>query len=234
MGYKVMYCFLFLFVLSTLSAKALNAPKDFGCYGGTFPIAETSLLQIITAKLKGLESSGELAKHQEVIRRRISHKVMNPDPVAGVRHTTQPRTFTYDPTFVLPEDVLDSDGNILYKAGTSFNPLRDTSPHLLIKQLALTKPLLFVDGDAHLSWVGEQLKQHPKAKVILVKGSPSTCSETLQHPVYFDQGGFLCQKLHLTQVPAKVTQVNDHLLIEESRFEELPLEESRLEEVTPS
>lgn len=215
MGNKVMYLFIFVLLISMLLAKDLGSAKDLGCYGETFSIDETSLLQLITAKLKGLESSGNLTEHQETIRKRISRKVMNPEPVVGVRHTTEPRTFTYDPTFVLPEDVLDRDGHILYKAGTSFNPLRDSMPHLLIKQLALTKPLLFVDGDAHMPWVREQLKQHPKAKVILVKGSPSNCSEILQHPVYFDQSGFLCQRLRLTQVPAKVTQVNDHLLIDE-------------------
>lgn len=203
---------------STLQAQ------DLGCYGETFSIAEKSFLTVITEKLQAIQHSGKLDLHQHIIQERMAKQALQPKPVSGIWHTTAPRTFTFDPTFVLDHDIHDHKGHILHTKGTTVNPLH---------QVSLIKPLLFVDGDAHMDWVKSQLRQHPNAKVILVKGKPLECEETLTHPVYFDQGGVLCRRLGLTQVPAKVTQEGDHLLIEELSFEESSFNKPQFSEVMP-
>lgn len=190
----------------------LSQPRDLGCYGETFPIQEVSLLDVIRHQLKGLVDSDSLDQHQKLIQERMVHRIQHPSSVEGLKPTTHPRAFTLDPTFVLDQDIKDAQGRILYPQGTKINPLHYVS---------LSKPLLFVDGDVHQDWVKEQSKQSPHAKVILVKGSPLALEKDLNHPVYFDQGGFLSKRLGLSQIPARVTQQGDHLLIEEVLLTEI-------------
>ena len=211
MGNKMILLFWVWCWISSLEAQDLGT-QNVGCYGETFAIAEKSLLTVITEKLQAIQQSGKLDLHQHVIQKRMAKQALQPEPVKVVQHTKVPRTFTFDPTFVLDHDIHDHKGRILYTKGTTINPLH---------QVSLTKPLLFVDGDAHMSWVKEQLRQHPTAKLILVKGKPLDHEEDLGRPVYFDQGGVLCRRLRLTQVPAKVTQEGDHLLINECSLDEV-------------
>lgn len=194
------------FMTLLLCCMAASLARDLGCYGEVFSIQEASLLEVIQRKLKGMEKTDALAEHQQAIQNHMMSRIQHPKRVESLRHTTQPRTFTFDPTFMLDHDVTDDQGHVLYPRGTRINPLH---------QVSLTKPLLFIDGDAHGHWVKEQLKQNSDAKVILVSGAPFDVEKNLHHPVYFDQGGFLCKKLRLTQVPARVTQQGDQLLVEE-------------------
>jgi len=205
MGNKVILLFWMWCWVMTLEAQDLGT-QDIGCYGETFAISEKNLLTAIIEKLQAIQQSGKLALHQHIIQERMAKQALQPEPVKVVRHTSEPRTLIFDPTFVVDRDIHDHNGRVLYTKGTRFNPLH---------QVSLTNPLLFIDGDVHLDWVKEQLHQQPNAKVILVKGNPQGCEELLMHPVYFDQGGLLCQRLRLTQVPARVTQEGNHLLINE-------------------
>jgi conjugal transfer pilus assembly protein TraW len=77
--------------------------------------------------------------------------------------------------------------------------------------------LLFIDGrnDAQCGWALRQCQAHPRAKVILVAGDPFALMDTWHRPVYFDQGGQLTGKLGIRHVPARVTQGEMVLAIEE-------------------
>ena len=95
--------------------------------------------------------------------------------------------------------------------GTRVNPL-DTHP--------LRCSLLFLDGDNfnHVSWATNLWMTAPensKPKLILVNGSPFELSHKHNLPVYFDQAGVLIKKLGIRQVPARVSQKNKILLVEE-------------------
>jgi conjugal transfer pilus assembly protein TraW len=203
-----------LFLVLSFSVVA----KDLGTFGETFPIQEQDLLEVIKSKLKTLEEDGTLQTHQQKIEERITKSLKRPQAVTTIKTTTQPRRFLFNPSFVVPNDLKDHQGKVFQKAGTLINPLHDYS---------LRRPLLLIDGDdrRQVTWAFKQHEDRQQAKefvpkIILVKGSPFELMEQFNTPVYFDQGGVLVKKLGIEQVPARVSQYGDRLLIEEVKLKE--------------
>ena len=187
-----------------------HGPKDLGLFGETFAIDEQNLLEHIQEKLQALEQNGFFEKPQQTIKEKVSDSLHHPPPVEGIKHTKTQRTFTYDPSIIVKEDLKDHTGKVFYPKGTRVNPLTFKS---------LTRPLLFIDGDepSHIKWAQNQLNQSPNAKIIFVKGSPFEVMKTFpEASVFYDQGGALVRKLGIAQVPAKVTQVGKLLEITEA------------------
>jgi conjugal transfer pilus assembly protein TraW len=209
---------------------------ELGVYGETFPVAEKNLLEVIKAKLQALFESGKLEDHQKAILNKAKEQLNRPYPVKGLSKTRTPRSFPYDPSIVVPYDLKISrdaapraeisqdevsqdqasqgaghQGQIFHRKGTRVNPL-DTH--------RMNCPLLFVDGDdaEQVSWAIQQYKAAAslhKPKIILVQGAPFNLSKKLNLPVYFDQSGVLVKKLGITQVPARVSQKEKALVIDE-------------------
>lgn len=183
--------------------------KNLGTHGATFEIQEPDLLQVIEQKVSILQTSGRLDTLQKTWQSRAKTALEQPKPVSHIRHTTKPRTFYFDPSITVSEDLKDHQGMIFHKVGTRVNPLQ-TRP--------LTRVLLFLDGDdsAQLKWALAEAKQRQnKTILILVKGSPLKQMEQTKLRFYFDQGGQLVQKLGIQQVPARVVQVGLMLKIDE-------------------
>lgn len=198
-------------VLMMVSGVYAADIKDHGVYGETFPIQEKSLLEVIREKLQKLSDSGQLEQHQEQIVKSAKQKIQRPEPVAGITKTKIARTFTYDPSITVPYDLKDHKGQIFHKKGTRVNPLETHS---------MRYSLLFIDGDDpdQVAWAKgfyDVIGEGYKPKIILMKGSPLELSESHNMPVYFDQGGTLVKKLGIMQVPARVSQKDKVLQIEE-------------------
>lgn len=187
--------------------------RDLGVYGETFPIEEKSLLEAIKTKLQALATSGTLAEHQRIIAKKAKEQLNRP-PVSTnwkIQKTTEPRSFDWDPTITVPYDLKDHKGHVFHRKGTKVNPL-DTH--------SFRCPFLFVDGDdpEQVAWA---IKQHQlaevshKPKIILVQGAPLKLSEKLNLPIYFDQSGVLVKKFGIGQVPARVSQKEKVLTVDE-------------------
>jgi len=196
-----------------ISCFSAATAKNLGVFGETFPIQEKSLIQVIQDKLQKLQDAGTLTFYQELIQKRVKERLETPKEVEGIRATLTPRVFTYDPSLVLSEDLIDHQGTVIHKAGTRINPLT-------LKRL--TKSLLYVDGSKHaqLAWADKQIQADPKAKVILVKGSPFKLMETMDRPIYFDQAGVSVKKFGIHHVPARVIQKGEVLEISEELADE--------------
>lgn len=189
--------------------------KDFGVHGATFEIVEKNLLLVIQVKLQNLSATGQLETFQKGIQKKVSDKALNPTRVTGVRKTTAPRRFYFDPTLTVDHDIKDHEGRLIHPKGTRINPL---------ETLSWGDPLVFLDGEdeAQVNWA---LTQYPKSKYVLIGGKPLELSNTHSvnthsahtHRVkfYFDQVGALTQKFKIQQVPAVVNQDGKRLLIEE-------------------
>ena len=202
---RLKYVFL-LFVLLNTEHRILNA-KSLSVHGVIYPIEEQDPIALIQQKLKVMEDSGELARRNLELQKKVRSSVERPKPVEGITRATQARVFTFDPTYIVNEDLKDHQGNVFAKKGSKFNPLETVS---------LSQNLIFFNGDdeEQLAWVKEQL-QKGSARLILTKGTPLALAEELRVPVYFDQNGVLIQKLEIHHVPAVMNQENLHLRIEE-------------------
>lgn len=177
--------------------------KDFGVHGATYDIAENSLLHVIEARLSSLEKSGKLQDHQKEISKYVEQRVQRPNPVPGLSRTEEPRSYKYDPTLTVEEDIKDHQGNLIAQKGTQINPLTLVSWGV---------PLLLIDGDdpEQLEWAAET-----EDKLTLVKGAPIQLEKQLNRPVYFDQGGRIVKKFGIRHVPCRISQAGDKLLVEE-------------------
>ena len=206
-------CLALSFSLQLLNAQA----KDLGVYGQTFPIKEMDIVEYIQNQLKDMKESGELARHQEQIAQEARANIKRPKPISGIKHTDESRSFLYDPTYQVQEDITDHENKIIHKKGTRVNPLEHVS---------WGADMLFIDGDdeRQIKWVQDyqteiNSKDFKDKVIVLVKGEPILLEDELQTRIYFDQEGKITSQLGITQVPAVVIQENKHLRIREIKLE---------------
>jgi conjugal transfer pilus assembly protein TraW len=179
--------------------------KDLGAYGTTFVLQERSMLVMLQERLNQAQAEGKIAHLQQHMQDRVQQKVLHPTPVTGLQPTQTPRSYLYDPTITVQEDLKDHQGRLFHKAGTKLNPLHYVS---------WGKPLLLIDGGdpEQLYWA---LAQQDTAKIVLTAGSPIELMRQTGARLYFDQGGLIVKKFQMTQVPCRISQQGDKLLIEE-------------------
>lgn len=201
-----------------------------GTQGAIYPIVEPDLLAGITQTLQLKIDNGEWADWQREWQLRTQARSERPDPVAGVSDLPaekSPRVWLFDPTMTVNRDItiMRSGRKVVLAAkGQRLNPLT---------VWPLDKTLLFINGDnlAQLAWLKSILHKAQRQKaintitIILVRGNVKTTASTLQHRVYFDQFGALCQRFGITHTPTRIFQakrngqVLPHLQIEEISVE---------------
>lgn len=198
-----MYGYLVAICLIAVPAHA----RDYGQQGALFPITEPDLLEQIQRKLMALQASGATAKLNEDLKRRTIAKVNRPAPVSGLGVASAVRSWEFDPTISVAEDISDDKGRLVMAAGTRVNPL-DTVP--------LRQTLVFLDGDdsAQLDWATKNFQTN-SAKLILVSGAPLQLMRGKQRRFFFDQGGKLVRHFNIKAVPATVKQQGRLLFITE-------------------
>lgn len=190
-------------VMSAAGFSATAMAKDYGRQGAVFAVLEPDMLSMIEAKLRGAQASGKIAAMNKELARRTEARVRRPAPVPGIMTATKLRSWTYDPTITISEDIRDDKGALIIPAGRRINPL-DTA--------GLRQSLVFLNGDdpAQVAWALGSTTQL-NAKLILTSGSPFDRMKAAQRRFYFDQGGQLTGKFGIRAVPAVVEQ-NGRLL----------------------
>lgn len=201
--------FLFLCLSLNLVPVSGNA-RDFGVQGTLFPIGETDLLAHIQERVRLLTTGPAGEEGRRAVLDRIRNSLERPTPLP-LKTTVHPRVYFHDPSITVPYDLRDHRGRPFHRAGMRVNPL---------EHRPLTKPLVFFKGDSsqQVAWVQAH---YPTAKLILVSGAPFELMDQMNMRLYFDQGGFLTQKFHITQVPAVVEQDGHRLKISELKPEVL-------------
>ena len=185
--------------------------RDFGVHGSTFEVKEEGFLSLIQRRLKLVDIEREQRKMLNIAKTRVEE----PARVANIKRTQTAQSFTYDPSYVLGENIFLPNGTLLYPAGTRVNPL---------KHLKLDKKLIFIDGKdpLQIEWFKEQersLNVGKQDKLILIAGRPLDLQKELDREIYFDQAGVITTKFNIEQVPAIVEQEGTVLRIREVRIE---------------
>ena len=195
--------------LSLVTVVTGASGTDLGTLGPTYGIAEPHLLDFIQRRLRDKEQSGELQSLMQDAQARGINAVKQPTPVPGLRATDTARTFYVDPSFTLDRNIVDSQGRLLFPAGTRKNPL---------DVVTLSKQLLFFDArDRRQVTRARELitRYNGRVKPILTGGSYLNLMTAWRVPVYFDQQGTLTRRLGIRQVPALVSQEGLRLRIDE-------------------
>ena len=131
---------------------------------------------------------------------------MHPTRVANVKLASANRSWTYDPTLIQIEPILDHQGKVIVAAGTTINPL---------DQVSWGKPLLLIDGEdsEQIEWAIKQ-----QGEIVLINGSPIILSKQLEREVFFDQGGLITERFNIEAVPAIVEQEGNLLKVSEVKI----------------
>jgi conjugal transfer pilus assembly protein TraW len=198
-----------LLLVCAFAATVFARAENLGVIGPTYPIAEQNLLDVIMARLREKERSGELRKFEQLARARATESVMTPKPVAGLRRAEKARTSYFDPTFTLDRNIFDEHGALLFPAGLRKNPLDVVS---------MSKHLLFFDArdTRQVAQARELIERYQgRVKPILVGGSTINLMQAWNTRVYYDQEGLLVRKLGIAAVPAIVSQEGARLRIDE-------------------
>jgi conjugal transfer pilus assembly protein TraW len=191
------------------AAPALGAAVDIGKLGPTYPVTEQSFLSMIEERLRAKAESGEMTRLMERAATHARDTVAAPAPVAGLVACSRARTYYFDPSVVLSENIFDGSGHLLFPAGTRQNPL---------DVVALSRPLLFFDARDPRQQIQalRLLREHGmRIKLILTGGSYLSLMRQWRTPVFYDQQGLLSRRLGLKQVPALVSQQGQRLRIDE-------------------
>jgi len=207
-----------LFAAGLAMAAALAAPcaaEELGAIGPVYPIAEENAVEMILARLREKERTGDLKRMQQEAVKRSVNSAKNPKPVQGLGLATTRAQRLLDPTVTYDHEIRTDEGRIVVPAGSRINPLLVTS---------LTKRLVFFDGrdSAQAEAVRKMVaKDGPKVKPILVAGSWFDTSKAWRTQVYFDQQGKLSQRFGVRAVPTVISQQGAFLLVEEVPAKEL-------------
>ena len=197
-----------------LLAMAMTAPAsaaDLGVRGALFPLAETDVLELLQARLKAAQASGRVDRLNHEFAARARRSIERPPAVAGLVHTQEPRSWTFDPTIVAAKDIADPNGRVFVHTGDRINPLQ--------RMATFDRVMVFIDGDDpdQVAFGLRALHTYGavRTRVILVKGAPLELMKREKASFYFDQGGTLCDRFGLRQVPAVIERSGDVLKISE-------------------
>jgi conjugal transfer pilus assembly protein TraW len=181
--------------------------RDFERAGEVWPIIEPDLLASIQARLEGAQKSGELDRMNQAFAARAQRGVRRPGAVRGIMPALEDKSWDYDPTIAIDQDIRDTKGNLIAAKGQRVNPL---------EMVVMPKALLFINGDSpsEVAWAMGQ-GDDGKAMIILVNGSPFDLMKARQRRIYFDQGGNLTTKFGITHTPALVRQKKTVLEVRE-------------------
>lgn len=197
-----------LTALILLTLSAASGAKDLGTWGNVFEPAEQDMLTFIQNRLKGMEQSGELDRLREEATARVKEHAVRPTPVEGLSKAVTYRSFVWDPTFTVKENITDMQGNVIARKGDTVNPL---------DKVPFSQVLYFIDGDdrEQVNWTRQQIAGQTDFKVILVKGNIRDSSNALNERIYFDQSGVLTRKFGFEHIPARISRDGRVMKVEE-------------------
>ena len=195
---------IWLLVMSCGTALA----EDLGVLGPVYPIAEPDLLDVIHARLLQKQKAGETEALQNEARKRAIAAIEHPPAVAGIGRTKVARSYYFDPSIVVTDNIVDDKGRILIAKGTKANPL---------DVMQFSQTLLFFDGTdpTQRTLARNMIAQRKGLKPILVAGSYMELMRQWKKRLYFDQNGTLVQRFSIQNVPAVVYQEGQRLRIDE-------------------
>lgn len=220
-----------LLLIICLAFSHVAIAKDFGKQGATFEIKEEGFVSMMQRKLQSLN----LAEHQQKMQDLARKKIEEPAAIVGISKATKTISYSFDPSYVLDQDVVLPCGKLLYARGTRVNPLdymswdgklvfidgRDASQIAWVKDNYLEE-ILSNSGAALEENLRESNKDHAKnasnsdgTKIVLTGGRPLELEREIASPIYFDQAGELTTKFNISYVPAIVEQEGKYLKVTE-------------------
>jgi conjugal transfer pilus assembly protein TraW len=182
-------------VLMLLSATA-QAAATRKVVGQTFPIAEPDTLEEITRIAAGTD-------WQRWMRRQP--KDYSAFDSASLPRNTQAGSYLFDPTYTLPEDLVNERGEVLVGKGTRVNAL---------EKIRLPGRYIVIGATAEdYRWLDEVARPESRDKVLVASGNVLTEREETGRPLYALDDRFV-ERFGLRGVPSIVQQQGTQLRVD--------------------
>ena len=168
----------------------------------------------IKSRATTMVKNGEWQKLQTQAIKNTREKINNPAPVLGITDAQITRTWFFTPMVQLKENLTDTQGHVIAKAG-NYNALR---------YKPFDTKLIFINGNnlKQVDWaLSKNAESEVRVKIVLTQGSFIDLDKKHKLWFYYDQNGKYTQKLNITHVPAIVEQSEDRLKITEIANKEL-------------
>jgi|GEM_PF-5736580 len=171
--------------------------RNIGNLGPVYEIAEENLLALIERRVKSPEVQARIAASMQKAWSRAF------EPKYQLPAATQSRAWHVDPTYELPEDVLDQNGNVLFAQGTRLHPA-DFAP--------LTGRYVVVDGrdeaQMRFALAGEY-------RQIMLAGGNLLDTMKQYHKRFYMVSGEIIDRLGIKHVPAVFEQDGRNIKVTE-------------------
>lgn len=198
-------------ILIAVLSSPLSYSKNLGVMGETFEILELDLLVWMKTRMLQLQQNGTLNEIHKKMKETVKKRANRPKPVIGLTTTTNPLAYVIDPTLIVTKDIKDVKGNVIVKKGKKVNPF-------VALQHRYKWHLAFFDADDYrqIVWAKNVLAQYPDStKLILTNGSINDTFNMLGERIYFDQGGFITNKLAIKHIPSLAYEKNNMWFVQE-------------------
>jgi conjugal transfer pilus assembly protein TraW len=169
--------------------------------GKTYPIVEQDIREEFKQKVTGIDIEALLNTHNRY----------QPANLHTLPRAASDRVFTVDLTHTLEHDIKDSQGNLLYPQGFSFNPL---------KYAGLSGGMVVIDGSdpKQVEWFqGSPYFQNHRAILLLSGGYAAEVKQELKRPVYYLTHD-IAARLQLKAAPSVVGEQDNKLTVREVRL----------------
>lgn len=187
-----------LFPLFMLFFSVSSFSSDYGVVGEVFTIKERDLIEVMKEEAQKKVDDGSVDILNKQFKKKSLSSAKRPEGIMLPR-ADKYRVTQIIPRYTLDRNIKDEKGNILFKKGTVVNPL-DIKP--------LTKTVCFfnADDETQVRWIKDFCSKNPLNKLIVTHGDYEKASKEIGARVYFDQKGFMAQKLNIMAVPAVLRQ----------------------------
>ncbi|MDR2605602.1 MAG: hypothetical protein LBC55_09715, partial [Desulfovibrio sp.] len=148
-----------------LQASAPASARVVGTEGNVYPIHEIDLTKLIAAR------SGEFdfEKYAESNKRQLEDRVRSfrpVDAVADLPVANISAAYKIDPTYTLPYDIRDAQGEIVYPKGYEFNPLEAMSK----QGLSIRTPYVIINAERpeEMRWLERKVGKSARGTFVLL------------------------------------------------------------------
>ena len=161
------YSAIFLSILLLFCAQAFSAQIRLETVGKTYPVTEESLINAFKKRASAID----------ILALRDAQASYQPANLQALPRARSDRAFTVEPSHSLDEDIRDSQGNLLYPQGFSFNPLH---------YARLRGSIVVIDASdpEQLAWFKSSYGQTQQALLLLSVDLDSHHTKEIKKPDY--------------------------------------------------
>ena len=176
---------------------------DLGVKGPSYPVKEIHAALWLAAKKQAFIDSGKDKVMEKEVKAKAKYRIENPNGGRDLPRATTSKRTQISMERVVPRDIKDHLGRVIFQAGLTVNPLA------YMPDVGLM--VFYIDGrdEAQVKWALKEAKSARQSKIVLTAGQPLKLAREHERWFYFEQTGAHLKRFNITELPAKVQR--EHL-----------------------